>query len=203
MMETIVALFEEPAQAKSALARLMEGGFARDHLGFSLLDPVAQEELAAETGISHEDGAPAGASGVFRGAGVGFLAGVGLALPTWLLLILIPDTRSLQIGGLYGVMFGALSGLGLGAVFGALSGADHGDYVKLLRHMGVPERVALGYYDALKKGKVMVIARDQEQAMADEASRLLQSAGALDLEEGTGGGRMSSERVVQSRGRRR
>ncbi len=202
-METVVALFEEPAQAKSALARLMESGFARDHLGFSLLDVIAQEELAAETGISHEDGAPAGSSAIFRGAGVGFLAGVGLALPTWLLLILIPDTRPLQIGGLYGVMFGALSGLGLGAAFGALSGGDHGDYVTLLRRMGVPERVALGYYNALKDGKVMVIARDQEQTMADEATRLLHAAGALDLDEGTGGGRMSSERTVKSGARRR
>lgn len=202
-METVVALFDEPAQAKSALGRLMERGFTRDHLGFSLLDVVAQEELAAETGVSHEDGAPAGVSAIFRGAGVGFLAGVGLALPTWLLLILIPDTRPLQIGGLYGVMFGALSGLGLGGAFGALSGGDHGDYVTLLRRMGVPERVALGYYNALKAGKVMVIARDQEQEMADEATRLLHAAGALDLDEGTGGGQMGSERTVKSGARRR
>ncbi|AFZ68700.1 hypothetical protein [Deinococcus peraridilitoris] len=193
-METVVALFNEPSQARTALSRLLDRGFERDRLGFSLLDVVAQEDLASEIGVSHEEGAPAGAGSVFRGAGLGLLAGVGLALPTWLLMLIIPETRPMHEGGLIGIMFGAISGLGLGAAFGALSGGDHGDYVKLLRRMGVPERIALGYYDGLKRGKVMVIARDQEQERADEATAILKSAGAIELDEGTGGGRLSSER---------
>jgi len=198
-METVVALFDEPSQARTALKRLLDRGFTREHLAFSMLDAVAQEELARETGISHEDGEPAGMSAVLRGAWLGLLAGVGLTIPAWIIMLLIPETRPLQEGGLYGIMFGAIGGSGLGATFGAFSGGDHGDYVKLLRRMGVPERVALGYYDALKDGKVMIIARDQEVGMADEAMKLLRASGAFNIEERSGGtGRLSSERRPQS-----
>lgn len=202
-METVVALFQEPSQAKAAITALLSRGFHRDHLAFSMLDVVAQEEFARETGVSHEDGAPAGAGSAFRGAGLGLLAGVGLAVPTWLLMLIIPETRPLHEGGLIGIMFGALSGLGLGAAFGALSGGDHGDYVKLLRRMGVPERTAVGYYDGLKRGHVMVIARDQEQALADDAARIVKAAGAIELDEGGGGGRLVSERRPHSEGSHR
>ncbi|WP_027482432.1 hypothetical protein [Deinococcus pimensis] len=202
-MESVVALFNEPNQARQALANLLERGYSRDHLAFSLLDPVTEDQLARETGVSPEEGAPAGSGAVMRGAWLGLLAGVGLAVPTWLLLWLIPEARVYHEGGLLGIMFGAIAGLGLGGFFGALSGGDHGDYVKLLVRMGVPERIALSYYDALKQGKVMVIARDQDAEMADQALAVMKGAGAIALDERAGGGRLQSERVTQSESRHR
>ncbi len=202
-MESVVALFQEPSQARQALSRLIERGFSRDHLAFSLLDPVAEDELARETGISPEEGAPAGSSAVMRGTWLGALAGVGLTVPTWILLAIIPETRVFAEGGMLGVMFGLLGGGALGGIFGALSGGDHGDYVKLLQRMGVPERIALSYYDRLKDGAVMVIARDQEEERADEAAQILSESGAVNLEETTGRGALQSERRPQSEGRHR
>lgn len=202
-MESVVALFNEPNQARQALAGLLERGYSRDHLAFSLLDPVTEDQLARETGISPEAGVPAGSGAVLRGAWLGTLAGVGLSVPTWLLLLLIPEARVYHEGGLLGIMFGAIAGFGLGGFFGALSGGDHGDYVKLLQRMGVPERVALSYYDAMKDGKIMVIARDQEGELADQAMSVMRSAGAVTVGETEGGGRLQSERVPQSDGRHR
>ncbi|PYE56432.1 hypothetical protein [Deinococcus yavapaiensis] len=204
-MENVVALFNEPTQARNALQTLLQRGFSRDRLAFSLLDPVAQEELAAETGVSHEEGAPAGSGAVLRGIGLGALAGVGLAIPAWILMLVIPEARPLASGGLLGVMFGALGGGSLGGLFGALSGGDHGDYVKLLERFGVPERIAASYYDALKAGKVMVIVRDADEEYAEEATRILQQAGATDSEGGTSDneGQLSTEREVHGGPRRR
>lgn len=204
-MENVVALFNEPTQARTALQTLLERGFSRDRLAFSLLDPVAQEELAAETGVSHEEGAPAGSGAVLRGVGLGTLAGVALAVPAWILMAIIPESRVLASGGLLGVLFGAIGGASLGGLFGALSGGDHGDYVKLLERLGVPERIAASYYDALKAGKVMVIVRDADDDNAELATRIMQQSGAVDTEERTSSakGQLSTEREVQGGPRRR
>lgn len=197
VMETVVALFNEPAQARTALRDLLDRGFEREHLAFSVLDVVEQDSMARETGISPEDGAPGGSGTVMRGAFLGMLAGIALTVPIWLVMLILPETRSLHVGGLYGVLFGALGGLGLGLSFGALASGDHGDYVKLLRRMGVPERIALTYWDGMKDGKVMVIARDQAIEKADEALAIMADHGAVNIEERTGRGRLQSERVAK------
>ena len=45
-MESVVALFREPSQAKTVIEALKARGFERDHLGFALSDAVAEDELA-------------------------------------------------------------------------------------------------------------------------------------------------------------
>ncbi|WP_135227890.1 hypothetical protein [Deinococcus fonticola] len=193
-METVVALFPEPRQAQAALQHLQARGFEREHLGFSLSDVVAEEELAQASGISPEAGLPSGSAGVIRGAILGVLAGLALTFPVWLLLLLIPETRVYAHGGVMAMWFGAVTGLMLGGMFGALSGSDHGDYVKLLRSMGIPAAQAEKFYDGLKNGYVMVIARDQDGRRADEALTIMRRNGAVRLEDALGGGRLQSER---------
>ncbi|MFC4637618.1 hypothetical protein [Deinococcus hohokamensis] len=193
-MESVVALFREPQQAKAALGALQARGFEREHLGFALKDVVAEDDLAQATGISPEAGEPGGSANVIRGALLGLAAGLALTVPIWLLFLIIPDTRVYSDGGLTSMLFGALGGLGLGGLFGALTGSDHGDYVKLLRRMGVPAAQAERLYGALKDGHVLVIARDPAGTRADEAISLMRRHGALRLEDVAGGGRLHSER---------
>ncbi|CAM4007527.1 hypothetical protein [Deinococcus frigens] len=194
-MESVVALFREPGQAKVVLEALKSRGFERDHLGFALNDAVAEDDLAQSTGVSPEAGAPAGASSVIRGALMGALAGLALTFPIWLLLLVFPATRLYQQGGIYGMLFGALGGLGLGGLFGALAGSDHGDYVTLLRRMGVPPVQAERFNSGISDGHVIVIARDPSSARADEALSLMRQHGAVKLDDAVGGGRLQSERV--------
>ncbi|MBB5235373.1 hypothetical protein [Deinococcus budaensis] len=196
-MESVVALFREPQQVQGALRDLQARGFDRDHLGFALTDAVAENDLAQATGISPEEGAPGGSANVIRGALIGIFAGLALTVPVWLLLLLIPETRVYQEGGLIAVLFGVLGGGGLGGLFGALAGSDHGDYVKLLRRMGVPAAQAERFYSGLKDGHILVIARDPDGSRADEALSLMRRHGALRLDEASGGGRLQSERVGQ------
>ncbi|MFB9993500.1 hypothetical protein ACFFLM_16155 [Deinococcus oregonensis] len=196
-MESVIAVFREPTQAKSALEALKARGFDRDHLGFALTDVVMEDDIAQATGVGPEAGAPGGSASVIRGTLGGMLAGVALTLPIWLLLLIIPETRIYQTGGIYGMMFGALGGAGLGGLFGALAGSDHGDYVKLLRRMGVPPVQAERFYDAMKNGHTLVIARDPDTKRADEALSIMRKNGATQLDDATGRGRLSSERVGQ------
>lgn len=196
-MESVVALFPEPKQAQQALQTLKSSGFDRDHLGFALADVVAEDEIAQATGVSPELGAPAGSASVIRGMLLGSGAGVAMTVPIWLLIHFVPATTVYSLGGLYGILFGVLGGAGLGGLFGALAGSDHGDYVKLLRRMGVPPVQAERFQSALKSGHVMVIARDPDGARTDEALRLMRRLGAVRLEDAEGGGRLQSERVGQ------
>lgn len=193
-MESVVALFREPSQAKVVLEALKARGFERDHLGFALTDAVAEDDLAQSTGVSPEAGAPAGASSVIRGALMGALAGLALTTPIWLLVLVFPATRIYQEGGLFGMLFGAIGGLGLGGLFGALAGSDHGDYVALLRKMGVPAVQAEKFNAGIGDGHVIVIARDPSTARADEALSLMRQHGAVKLDDAAGGGRLQSER---------
>lgn len=196
-MESVVALFRDPAQVRSVLEALLDRGYSRDNLGFAMLDVVQEDALASETGISPEEGAPAGAGSVLRGMGTGILGGLVLTVPIWILLLIIPTTRIYQEGGLLGILFGVLGGGGMGGLFGALAGTDHGDYVKLMRQFGMPARVAEGYNQSLKDGHILVFARAQQDVLADEAVRIFKKNGAIDLDAASGKGRMSSQRAVQ------
>jgi hypothetical protein len=193
-MESVVALFREPTQVKTALQALMDRGYARDNLGFTMLDVVAEDQLASETGVSPEEGAPGGSGSVLRGMGIGMLAGLALTVPVWIILLIIPVTRIFADGGLFGMLFGVLGGAGMGALFGALSGTDGGDYVKLMRQFGMPARIAEGYYQSMKDGNILVFARAQEGLKADEAVKIFKSTGAVDMDAAIGSGQLSSQR---------
>ncbi len=193
-MESVVALFREPAQVETALDALLDRGYHRDNLGFTMLDVVAEDTLAAKTGISPEEGAPGGSGSVLKGAGLGIVGGLALTIPVWIILLIIPVTRVYADGGVLGMLFGVLGGAGMGALFGALSGTDGGDYVKLMRQFGMPPRVAEGYYQSLKDGHILVFARPQEDIRGDEAVRIFKNSGAVDMDSVIGSGRLSSQR---------
>lgn len=196
-MESVVALFPSRQQAQSALQTLQDRGFEREHLGFALTDAVAENDIAQATGVSPEAGAPGGSGSVIKGAIMGLFGGLALTVPVWLLLLIIPDTRVYAHGGVLGMLFGAIGGVALGGLFGALAGSDHGDYVKLLRRMGVPAAQAEKFYGGLEKGYIMVIARDPSGTRADEALSVMRRNGAVKLDDAIGGGALQSERIGQ------
>ena len=201
-MESVVALFPTPQQAAQALQVLESRGFDRDRLGFACTDVIMQSEVASNTGISPEEGAPAGSGGVIKGAIMGALAGLALTVPVWILLALIPDTKVYVDGGMYGALFGLLGGLTLGGLFGAISGSDHGDYVRLLRGFGMPAGDAEKVYNRMKGGEVLVIARDSDQALTDQASAMLRRLGAVSIDNVDTSGQMTGEEVpLKSEGR--
>lgn len=181
-MESVVGLFKESGQARAALLALQERGFQRDHLAYTVLDAVEEVDLGSETGVSAELGAPGGVTVVLKGAAIGAIAGGALTALFWVLLLIFPITRVYQEGGFIGFLLGIVGGAALGGLFGALGGTDHGDYVRLLRDLGLSESVAQRYYASLKAGNVMVIARD-DGSKSDEALQVMREHGALRLED--------------------
>ncbi|THF84977.1 hypothetical protein E7T09_18195 [Deinococcus sp. KSM4-11] len=194
-MESVVALFRESTQAQQALEALKTRGFERDHLGFALANAVAEDDIAQATGVSPEAGAPGGTGSVIKGAIIGVLGGLVMTVPIWALLAIVPATRVYAEGGVLGMLFGVIGGAALGGLFGALAGSDHGDYVKLLRTMGVPAAQAERFQAALRSGHTLVIARDPSGVRADEALSLMRRHGAVRLEDAIGGGQLQSERT--------
>ncbi len=61
-MESVVALFREPAQVKLALDALLDHGYARDNLGFTMLDVVAESNAIPET-VTPDVHSPHGSEG--------------------------------------------------------------------------------------------------------------------------------------------
>lgn len=181
-MESAVALFPESKQAKLALETLSKKGFERDNLGFALTDAVTQKAMAQDLGISPEQGVPGGNSAAVRGAVLGTLIGAGLALPVWLALMTLPETRIYANGGLTSMLFGALGGAGMGFLFGILAGSDHSDFVKLLRRLGVPATQAESFYKGMQQGQVLVIAKNASAHKIDEALAIMQRYGAVKLD---------------------
>ncbi|GHG02183.1 hypothetical protein GCM10017783_13060 [Deinococcus piscis] len=201
-MESVVALFQTPQQAARALQVLESRGFDRDRLAFACTNVISQSEVASVTGISPEEGAPAGAGGVIKGAIMGALGGLALTVPVWILLALIPATRVYVDGGMYGALFGVLGGLTLGGLFGAISGSDHGDYVRLLQGFGMPTAHAERVYDRMKDGDVLVIARDADLSRTAEASNVLRQLGAVSLESVDTAGQPARDEIpLKSEGR--
>ncbi|WP_261664873.1 hypothetical protein [Deinococcus sp. Marseille-Q6407] len=201
-MESVVALFQTPQQAARALQVLESRGFDRDRLGFACTDVVAQSEMADATGVSPEEGAPAGSGGVIKGAILGALGGLALTVPVWILLALIPAAQVYVDGGMYASLFGLIGGVTLGGLFGALSGSDNGDYVRLLRGFGMPMPDAERVYGRMQEGDVLVIARDADQSRTSEASNLLRQLGARSLDSmDTAGQAVNEEVPLRSEGR--
>lgn len=196
-MESVVALFREPSQAKVVLEALKSRGFDRDHLGFALTDSVAEDDLAQSTGVSPEAGAPAGSSSVIKGAIGGVLASLVLTVPIWLLILAFPVTRIYQEGGLLGIMYGAIGGLFLGACSDRWPAVTTATTSSCCAAWGAPVQ-AERFNEGIGHGHVIVIARDDSGARVDEALSLMRQHGAVRLDDVVGGGRMQSERVGQS-----
>lgn len=194
-MESVVAVFNEPRQAQHVLESLKAQGFGTDHLAFSMVDAVAKNELAQATGISPEEGMPGGTNNIVDGMFKGGLAGLAMTVPVWALLNLITETRIYAHGGLLAMLYALIGGVGLGGLFGALTGSDSGNYVKLLRNMGVPNPQAERLSQSVQDGHILVFARSESPAQAEAALNLMHRSGALKLEDAVGGGRLQSERI--------
>jgi hypothetical protein len=197
-MESVVALFPDPAQARQALDALQARVFERERLGFALSDVVAENDIAQATGISPEAGAPGGSGTAIKGTLYGALIGIAVMIPVWVLLRLIPDTRIYSNGALMAMILVTIGTAGMGLLFGALAGSDHGDHVRLLRRMGVPAEQAERFGQGIKNGLTLVIARDPNGQRADEALSIMRRSGAVRLEDALGGGRLQSERAGQN-----
>ncbi len=189
MADTIVRLFDRPADALSAVRRLE--GLGIDHDDISLVannregwydkDGVRHDRLASDDrgvradvkgdrrGIKDDDGdgeddrlegAGGGAvTGGALGAGAGLLAGLGM--------LAVPGLGPI-------VAAGWLAATATGAAAGAVTGGVIGGILGALTHEGVDRKDAEVYAESIKRGGAVVVVRDNgdrrreiEQALSD------------------------------------
>jgi hypothetical protein len=151
--KTIVAIFDDRAQARAAVQALHHDGFEREqislmtrttreetgsHSSGTTREPVAKDRPLARASSDEHAGVKTGAAtGGFLGGLGGLLLGLGSAA--------VPGVGPAAIAG---PLASTLIGAGVGAVAGGLVGA--------LVDLGVPERDAHIFSEAVRRGSVLV-----------------------------------------------
>jgi len=168
-MPTIAGLFDDYADASSAVRELHAAGIANADISLVTADrgaaaPVKPDKVAEDVAGGTEAGAGAGV--VLGGAG-GLLAGLGL--------LAIPGIGPVVAGGW-------LLATAAGAVGGAILGGAAGGIIGALVAGGVPEREAHVYSEGLRRGGTLVTVK-AEGAQADQARSILDDNDAVDIED--------------------
>jgi uncharacterized membrane protein len=168
--ETVIGVFEDPAEARRAIEDLKEAGFAPDSIGILMRDETEAATLAEDTGTRVEESAVNGAlTGGVLGGLAGFLVGIGaLAIPG-----IGPVIAAGPLAAALGATGATLTGMALGAGTGALAGA--------LVALGIPEAEAQVYADRVHQGRILVTVKTDD-AHFSQAWQLLSGAGAEDID---------------------
>jgi uncharacterized protein (TIGR02271 family) len=164
MATTVVALYDDRANAMRAVERLNDAGFDRQEISVMSQQPD-------ETGmdVRYKEGNQAGegaAAGAGLGAVLGGIAGLLIGLGT----IMIPGLGVLLVAG---PLAAALAGAGVGAGLGALIGALVG--------LGIPEEDAEYYAEGIRRGNTLVAVRTSDARVPD-AVRILEELNPIDVE---------------------
>lgn len=162
-MATVVGLFENTAQAQTAVEQLRSSGIDANNISVAMR---STETADTTTEVTTTDGG--GAGGAVTGAVGGGLLGGLAGLLVGVGAIAIPGI-GLTAGG---PLAAALVGAGIGAAAGGLVGA--------LVDAGVPEEEATLYETGVQRGGVLVTARVPD-GQDDMARNVLNSNGARDI----------------------
>jgi hypothetical protein len=156
MTRTVTHLFDDYAQAKTAVTGLERAGFASSEI--SIVSRYRDDGTLADE-----------ASGTATGATVGALAGGGTGLLAALGVIAIPGIGPLVAAG---VLATTLVGMAGGTLIGGLVGA--------LTDYGVNEKDAHVYSEGVRRGGTLVTVR-ADDTRATEAERILNEQRPVDI----------------------
>jgi hypothetical protein len=140
----VVGTFDDPAQARRAIADLRKEGYTDDQIGVLSHNRDGSAASSTETGTNFEEGAAVGAA---TGAGVGALWGLAI------LAGVLPGIGPAIAGGTLGVL---LSSAAAGAAAAGIGGALVG--------LGVPEEDAAYYEGEYKAGRTIVTVQGEPKA---------------------------------------
>lgn len=163
-MKAIAAIFASRADAERAAHRLLELGYAPAHV--SVLSPGTHPRDAVPV-----DEGEAPGTGTAIGAVVGGATGAAIGMP-------LGAAISLMVPGV-----GPVIALGLiGAALFSAGGAAVGSALETTLSKGVPRDDLFLYEDALRRGRSIVVALADDDAMAERARHMLGEAGGVDVD---------------------
>ncbi len=162
-MKTITGLFDDHADARSAVTALESAGIPSKDI--SIVSNNAHNHH------DHDDDSKA-AEGAGTGAGIGAVVGGAGGLLTGLGLMAIPGVGPV-------VAAGWLAATAAGAVAGAVAGGAAGGIVGALTDSGVSEEDAHVYAEGVRRGGTIVTAK-VDDGMIAEAEAILQRSNWVD-----------------------
>jgi uncharacterized protein (TIGR02271 family) len=165
MAQTVVGLFEDRDHAEKAVRKLMEDGVPSSDISVVTGDPEGRYKnyKVDDRGNMAGEGAATGAgTGAVVGGIIGLLVGAGT--------IVFPVAGLVAAGPIAGLLTGAGAGAVTGGIIGALVG------------LGIPKEDAETYAEAVRRGDVLV-AVECDESRADRVADILDSNGAVDVEE--------------------
>ena len=168
MSKTIVALYEELAEARQTVHDLVEAGLDNEDISLVVPDPEGRHAAILKEGSAAEGNGPqdAAAEGAVAGTIIGGLAGLLLGLSVFSLPALGPVVIA---GPIYTTVMGASAG-GIG---GGLLGS--------LVAMGVPKKRARYYSEGIRRGHTLVaVAADEDEV--DRIQSMMSAHHPIDIE---------------------
>jgi len=171
MTKTVIGTYADMQTASAVVSDLVDAGFHRNSISVIANDANKQYSSYVDHDTAGDDTAKGAGIGAVIGGLGGLLVGLGaLAIP--------------GIGPVIaaGPIAAALAGAGVGAVTGGIIGA--------LVDLGIPEESAHVYAESVRRGNVLVAAQVEDNRV-DEASRIMQRAGLIDIEHESAGWRAS------------
>ena len=164
MTRTVVGSFDGYQAAQRAAQALLEDGFREEEL--SVVASTLAGEFKPEA-LPGGDTASNTATGAVTGGLVGCAAGVVLSM----VALAIPGLGPVVAAG---PLLAGLTGAGAGAAAGGVIGA--------LTDEGVPEKHAMYYAEAVRRGGALLTVR-ADGVRADRAAEILRANGGIDIDE--------------------
>jgi len=162
MTKTVIGTYSSLETAVAVVNDLVNAGFHRNSISIVANDP--DEKYAGY--VDHDTAADGAAAGAGMGAVIGGIGGLLLGLGA----LAIPGIGPVIAAG---PLAATLAGAGVGAVTGGIIGA--------LVDMGVPKESAEAYAESVHRGNTLVVAQVEDNR-ANEATRIMQRQGLVDIE---------------------
>jgi hypothetical protein len=178
MARTVVALYDDFADASDAVRELTDEGFSRENISMMAADPhgeyagyLGEDEYVDKSTVA--DGTTEGAGvGAGIGAVVGGLGGLLIGLGA----LVIPGIGPVLAAGPLAAALTGLAGAGVGAVAGGVTGGLLGALV----NMGIPEESAHYYAEGVRRGGTLVTVRTSDE-LTDQAVDTLNDHNPVDI----------------------
>src|SRR2546422_1714984 len=164
MAKTVIGLMDNLDEARAVVRDLVESGIPRDDIGFMANQ---KHELPGTARLNEGEGSVSGAlAGAGTGAALGGAAGLALALAP----LAIPGIGPILAAG---PIIAAMAGASIGALAGGVIGG--------LTSLGVPEKEAHYYAEAVRRGGILVTVAADRKAQAELAVAGVERHGAVDI----------------------
>jgi uncharacterized protein (TIGR02271 family) len=171
MTKSVIGTYSSLESAIEVVNNLVNAGFSRNNISIIANDPDERYASYVDTDANLDDTA----KGAGIGAAIGGLGGLLLGLGA----LAIPGVGPVIAAG---PLAAALAGAGVGAVTGGIIGA--------LIDLGIPEESAHMYAESVRRGNVLVAAQVEDNRV-QEATRIMQHSGLIDIEREASGWRSS------------